>query len=185
MSAIANYQNEMARRGIYKGDIDGDFGPLTLAAAQIYELGPKAEVPVWMLYAGQELGVSEILGNRHNPQIIEYGKATSLRPSTDEIPWCSCFTNWCMMRADVERTNSAAAASWDSYGIKHRLYFGAVLTFPTNTGSRRHVTFCAGWNKTHIFGLGGNQSNRVKVSAFNRSDVTACRWPKSQLHVVR
>lgn len=181
MSAIANYQSDMARRGLYKGEIDGDFGPLTLAAAQVYELGAKALVPVWMLHAGQQLGVSEVLGNRHNPQILEYGKATSLKPSSDEVPWCSTFVNWCLMRAGVERTNSAWAATWDTYGVKSPIRFGAILTFPTSTGSKRHVTFCAGWTKTHIFGLGGNQGNKVKVSAFNRTSPTACRWPKSQL----
>jgi uncharacterized protein (TIGR02594 family) len=178
MTPIQTYQKAMQVAGVYAGRVDGVFGPLTLAAAQVYELGKRGPVPVWMLHAAQELGVSEILGARHNPRILEYGRSTSLKPSTDEVPWCATFVNWCLHQAAVGGTNSAVARSFDSWGRKTLIRFGAVVTFPRTGGSGRHVAFVAGWNTTHIFHLGGNQSNAVNVQASPRSSATALRWPR-------
>lgn len=174
MSAIVSqFQKTLKAAGLYRGTVDGDFGPLTLAASMQYFPG----APPWLYVAAQELGVSEILGRRHNPRILEYHKATTLAADSDEVAWCASFVNWCLGQANMRGTGSAAAASFDHWGEGAALQMGAIITIPTNTGSKRHVAFCVGWYGGYFFHLGGNQSNRVNVQATLRSKLTAVRWP--------
>ena len=181
MSVISDYQKKLKKAGLYHGEIDGDFGPLTLLAAQEFHCGPN-KVPRWMLIAGQELGVSEIYGGRDNPRIVMYHGSTSLGGSPDEVAWCSSFVNWCMETAGRTGTNSAAARSWDSWGTRMRApLFGAVHTVPRTGGSGRHVFFNAGYTDTHVFGLGGNQSDKVNIVPYRRAILTATRWPFTQV----
>lgn len=175
MSIVSDYQRTLKRARLYAGEIDGDFGPLTLSAAQAFHTGGKP--PVWMLIAAQEIGVSEILGKRNNPRIEMYHASTTLGAAADEVPWCSSFVNWCIESAGMQGTNSAAARSWDKWGKDTPPIFGAVATVPRTGGSGRHVFFVAGFTGTHVFGLGGNQSNSVNVVPYRRSILTACRRP--------
>lgn len=174
MTPVQEYQKTLKAAGFYRGFIDGEFGPLTLAGAMSFHGNP----PAWLFVAAQELGVSEILGNRHNPRIVEYHQATNLKASADEVAWCASFVNWCLLRGGSRGTNSAAARSFDSWGFATAIRIGAVMTIPTSTGSRRHVAFVAGFTASHVFHLGGNQSNRVNVQTHSREAVTAMRWPK-------
>ncbi len=178
MSIVSDYQTILKRRGLYHGQIDGGFGPLTLAAAMdFHKVGP---VPPWMLVASQELGVSEILGPRHNPRIVAYHDSTTLSADEDEVPWCSSFVDWCFRQVDIEGTHSAAARSWDKWGNATPLRLGAVVTVPRTGGSGRHVFFAAGWTSTHVFGLGGNQGNKVSVAVYRQPTLTAKRWPANR-----
>lgn len=177
MSLVTDYQKILKKYAGYSGEIDGDFGPLTLAAAQEYHL-KNTPVPPWMMHAAQEFGVSEILGPRSNPRIEMYHASTSLGSAEDAVPWCSSFVNWCMERALVPGTNSAAARSWDKWGLATPIRYGAVSTVPRTGGSGRHVFFIAGFTTTHAFGLGGNQADAVNVAVYRRPSLTATRWPK-------
>lgn len=51
------------------------------------------ELPEHLKIAMKELGVRELAGSKHNPRIIEYHKATSLKATQDEVSWCSSFVN--------------------------------------------------------------------------------------------
>lgn len=177
MSVTTDYQRLLRRSGFYTGEIDGDFGPLTLAAAQQYHLGKTMRVPPWMLVAAQELGVSEILGPRDNPRIRLYHASTTLGDQPDAVPWCSSFVNWCFETADHDGTNSAAARSWESWGRGASIRYGAVATVPRKGGSGRHVFLIAGWTGTHVFGLGGNQSDTVNIVPYRQAALAAVRWP--------
>jgi hypothetical protein len=53
-----------------------------------------------------------IAGVEDNPRIREYHAATAMGEKSDEAAWCSSFVNWVLMKADIKRTHSAAAASW-------------------------------------------------------------------------
>jgi uncharacterized protein (TIGR02594 family) len=176
MSITSDYQTALKRKGLYNGDVDGDFGPLTLAAAQALHTAP-GKIPQWMLVAAQELGVSEIYGPRDNPRISLYHASTTLGSKPDEVAWCSSFVNWCVQQAGIKGTRSAAARSWDTWGHATDVNYGAVATVPRTGGSGRHVFFIAGYTKTHVFGLGGNQGDKVSVVPYRISSLTAIRWP--------
>lgn len=178
MTPTQHYQTMLKAVGVYRGQIDGDFGPLTLAAAMEYHQG----APAWLYVAAQELGVSEILGARANPRIVIYHQSVPLAAKSDEVAWCASFVDWTLNKAAMAGTNSAAAATYDKFGLaldSPRL--GAIVTFPTKTGSRRHVAFVAGWTERFIFHLGGNQSNAVNVQYNLRTNIAALRWPTKSL----
>jgi uncharacterized protein (TIGR02594 family) len=178
MTPAQLYQTHLKKLGFYRGKIDGEFGPLSLAAAFAHH----GAVPPWMYVAAQELGVSEILGRRHNPRIVMYHQSVTLAAKTDEIAWCASFVDWCLNKAGYAGTNSAAAATYDKFGLAlEEPRVGAIVTFPTKTGSRRHVAFVAGYHERFIFHLGGNQSNKVNVQYNLRTNAAALRWPTKKL----
>jgi hypothetical protein len=43
--------------------------------------------------AKAELGTTEVPGTQNNPRILEYHATTTLKATTDEVPWCSSFVN--------------------------------------------------------------------------------------------
>ncbi len=176
---IKDFQKTAKKLGIYAGEIDGAIGPLTLSAIYAYMLPGDLKIPGWMSWAANELGVSEIYGERHNPRIIHYHSFTSYGAQSDEVAWCSSFVNAGLVEgAGVKGTNDAGAASFKRYGKESKPdLFGSIVLFKTNTGSMRHVAFSAGVFKGNVFRLGGNQSNKVNVQVVPVELVTECRYP--------
>lgn len=149
--------------------------------------------PHWLEIAEKEIGVHEVKGGE-NPRILEYHAATSLHAREDEIPWCAAFVNWCLKQADVWGTNSAAAISFASWGVKlTEPKEGCIVVIrqrksgtdqATGSSSGNHVAFFQKIEGGRIFLLGGNQSDQVKVSSFGLAsyDVVAYRWPEEVPH---
>jgi uncharacterized protein (TIGR02594 family) len=132
----------------------------------------------WMIAAREELGTKEIAGPKHEEKIIRYHAATTLKATTDEIPWCSSFVNWVMAKAGCHFTRSAAARSWLNYGIESDLQYGAIIiTSRGNDPKAGHVGFLTKFTKDRIWLLGGNQSDQVKISSFPRNRVIGVRMP--------
>lgn len=126
--------------------------------------------------ANNERGVKEVVGNTHNPRIIAYHATTTLKATTDEVPWCSSFLNWVMKEAKYPLTRSAAAVSWATYGQPCELQLGCIVVFRRRGGN--HVGLCVGFTPTHIMVLGGNQANEVNVRPYPRADFIGARLPK-------
>ncbi len=148
----------------------------------------------WVDVAMKEVGVAEVPGREHNPRILEYHAATSLRATADEVPWCSAFLNWVFACVGIQGTGSAAAASWIFWGeALERPKFGAVVVLgraglapaaytgltPDAKGfPPAHVGILIRDEGEWIAVLGGNQGDRVKVSKFPKSRVIGYRFPK-------
>lgn len=142
----------------------------------------EGDGPKWYQIACREMatGVDEIPGpSQHNPRIVEYHEATTLKATDDETPWCSSFVNWCMMKAGVPRTNSAAARSWLKWGQPlDQPRLGCVVVFerpPQPTSG--HVAFFEALSGDRIRALGGNQGNQVNISAYRANQLLGYRWP--------
>ncbi|EDN66661.1 conserved hypothetical protein [Beggiatoa sp. PS] len=133
----------------------------------------------WFEIAKREMahGVKEIAGRVDNPRIVEYHQATTLKATDDETPWCSAFANWCMKQAGIEGTQNARAASWLNWGQKlDSPREGCIVV--VKTSSSHHVTFYySDYQGGRFSGLGGNQSDQVKISHYSKSSVRAYRWP--------
>ena len=174
--------------------IDGVVGPKTWEALDndAQPATPPAEAPAdlpaapWMEVALGEVGQSEIRGQDHNARIVEYHATTTLQATTDETAWCSSFVNWCLHRAGIRGTDSAAAASWLRWGTPVGSRPGAITIIysrgAANTSlsvSGNHVAFLVSDSDTHYLLLGGNQSNQVRVSAYPKAAWTlrSRRWP--------
>lgn len=176
--------------------IDGVAGPKTFKALEHQNDSKKviAKVAVvvetsneWMKIAKKEIGQAEISGKKHNPKIIKYHSSTTLKAKADEVAWCSSFVNWVITAAKLKGTDSAAAASWVTWGEKTTAKTGAITIIRNSkaansslTTSGNHVGFLVKETATHYVLLGGNQSDQVKISTFPKSSWTlrGYRWPK-------
>jgi uncharacterized protein (TIGR02594 family) len=127
--------------------------------------------------AYKELGVSEIYGEKHNPRILEYHKATDYGATQDEVAWCSSFVNWCIQKAGGKGTRSVRARSWLKWGKPVDVpQKGDVVIFsrPPETWTG-HVAFFISDEGATITVLGGNQSNKVKLSKYDKTRLLGYR----------
>ena len=134
---------------------------------------------VWMPIALGELGTREIHGKDHEARVLEYHATTTLRATTDEVPWCSSFVNWVMESSGIPGTRSAAARSWLDWGVKlDSPMLGCVVVLKRGKNPRSgHVTLYMGGDGDRLEGLGGNQSNQVQISRYKVANVLGYRWP--------
>jgi uncharacterized protein (TIGR02594 family) len=138
------------------------------------------EDPLWLKIALAEIGVKEVLGAKNNPRIIEYHAKTSLKASSDEVPWCAAFVNWCLAEAGKNGTNSASARSFLRYGapVLDDFKRGDILIFKRGKEPwMGHVAFYLGQTGDLFKVVGGNQSNMVKISYYKKSDLIGVRRP--------
>ena len=128
-------------------------------------------------WAMEELkkNIKEVQGSGNNPRIIYYHSFTSLKATSDEVPWCSSFMNAAAMSTGFAGTKSAAAKSWLDYGIEGDGSVGDIAVFKRDGG--HHVAFV---NKNYYAGpyievLGGNQNNKVGIDNYGVSNLLAFR----------
>lgn len=127
--------------------------------------------------AFNELGVEEIRGDEHNPEVLKYAKETGIKGiTTDEVPWCSTFVNWVAWKAGLQFSGKPNARSWLSVGTKvNNPEPGDVVVFWRESPQswKGHVGFFLGFSadRKRIYCLGGNQGNRVSVSAYRATTV--------------
>lgn len=135
----------------------------------------KSNYP-WMNIAIKENGVSEIFGSKHNPRILEYHAATSLKATTDEVPWCSAFVSWCLEQAKIKSKRSARAADYLSFGVHlDKPVYGCIVVFKRSGGN--HVAFFIKEDNNGIYCLGGNQHNQVCYSYYPKENLLGYRMP--------
>lgn len=138
--------------------------------------------PEWMQRAEAELaaGVREVRGPEANPRIVEYHAATSFEATSDEVPWCSSFVNWCLQHAGYEGTRSAAARSWLTWGEPlDEPRYGCIVVLSRGSNPKRgHVGFCVQHRDEEVRLLAGNQHDAVTIEAFSTARVIAYRWPR-------
>lgn len=121
-----------------------------------------------------EMGQTEIAGAKDNPRIVEYHQATSLKASDDETPWCASFVNWVLKQMGEKGTNSAAAKSFATWGKElAEPVRGCIAVFTRDGGG--HVAFVDHVAGDMIYCLGGNQSNKVCISAYAKSRLLGYR----------
>jgi uncharacterized protein (TIGR02594 family) len=137
----------------------------------------------WMPIALHEMGVKETPGAGNNPRVVAYLRSTSLdadQAAQDATPWCSAFVNWCVEGCGIPGTNSAAARSWLTWGravaVPRR---GCIAVFSRGTGG--HVAFYVGMSTAlaQILVLGGNQTDCVCISGYEKSRLLGYRLPLS------
>jgi uncharacterized protein (TIGR02594 family) len=122
--------------------------------------------------AFSELGTEEFEGNAHNPEVLKYANDTGIKGITnDEIAWCSTFVNWVSWKAGLQYSGKANARSWLNVGTKviHPEPGDVVIFWRESPQSwKGHVAFFLGvsTDKKRVYCLGGNQGNRVSVSAY-------------------
>lgn len=134
------------------------------------------------LWAKKELGVSEIVGPKHNPRIVWYHGHTHLdkkMASMDETPWCASFVCTALEETGFKSTDSAAAISFANYGVEGDGSQGDIAVLSRDGGN--HVAFIhQNYRKgdSQIVLLGGNQGNKVSVRSYDAGRIKAIRRVK-------
>jgi uncharacterized protein (TIGR02594 family) len=138
----------------------------------------------WMRIAQALEGESEFAGSLANPRIIEMFKVAGCPDTSDfrsdETAWCAAFANSCLRLSGYSGTNSALASSFANFGsdLGGTPQAGCVVVFwPLAGTSTGHVGFFVGADDKSIKVLGGNQSDKVKISSFPKSKWRGFRWP--------
>ena len=128
----------------------------------------RDRLPLHYQIAKQEIGTKEIKGLVHCPRIIEYHQTTSLKASSDEVPWCASYVNYCLIKSGKKGTKSAWSLSFLEYGTPihpEKAMYGDIVIFQRGNpkDGKGHVGFFAGYsmNGACILVLGGNQNNSV------------------------
>lgn len=137
--------------------------------------------PKWMSIARGLIGVREIKGPEHAPEILQMWrdiKRGGIR--NDETPWCAAFVGAVLERAGVVSTRFESAASYLSWGVELAApAVGCIVVFTREGGG--HVGFVVGQDqKGSLLVLGGNQADAVNIRAFSRGRVSGYRWPSGQ-----
>lgn len=137
--------------------------------------------PKWMPIARGLIGVREIKGPEHAPEILQMWrdiKRGGIR--NDETPWCAAFVGAVLERAGIVSSRFESAASYLTWGVQLAApALGCVVVFTREGGG--HVGFVVGQDKKgSLLVLGGNQSDAVNIRAFSRTRVSGYRWPSGQ-----
>ena len=133
----------------------------------------------YMMTAKSLIGLSEIKGYKHNPEIVQMWKDIKRGGiKDDETPWCSAYVGAVMERNGIRSTRFESAKSWLDWGITiDKPVYGCIVVFNRSGGG--HVGFCVGQDVNgNLQILGGNQSDQVNVKAFDNDRVVGYRFPE-------
>ena len=126
-----------------------------------------------------EYGITEIVGGKHNPEILKYFKEIGHEwVKDDETSWCAAFVNWCAKMEGYEYTGKLNARSFLDIGEKVEIpQMGDIVIFWRNQKDswQGHVALYVKQDRDNIWVLGGNQSNKVGVNAYPKSQLLGYR----------
>lgn len=167
-------------------------GPLTMAAlwspeaVAAPEPAPVGDEPAWLTEARSLLGTREVPGARNNPIIMQWAIDLDQWYPGDDVPWCGLFVAHCMKRgapSEPQGFNRLGARNWGEYGVaadEGNPPLGSVCTLWRTHKTKSwngHVFIVTGQSDTAIRGIGGNQSDNVTESWFERDRVLDVRVP--------
>ena len=148
--------------------------------SKAYEWLALEGAPRHLLKALELMGVTETVGPKHNPIILNWAKEVGLDNvyKSDEIAWCGLFAAVIMKRADRPVVESPLwALSWANFGVKVDVpMLGDVLTFKRKGGG--HVGLYISEDDTCYHVLGGNQNNSVNIVRILKSRLFQARRPE-------
>jgi uncharacterized protein (TIGR02594 family) len=198
-------QRALQARGYDPGKLDGDPGPKTIAAVMAFQrarglvvdgiAGPRTiealrenrepprnipQEPGWLTLARAEIGIREGKGAANNARVVRlFADAGFPGIKQDSVAWCAAAVGAMLARAGHKPSGSLAARSYEAWGVGLiEPVLGCVATKRRGASTwQGHVFFVVGADKTHVFGLGGNQADAWSIAKFKRAEITSYRWP--------
>lgn len=142
--------------------------------------------------ASRFIGLDEVPGNEHNPQILAMLRLDQEWPEGDEVPWCSAFVNYVAWLLRLPRSKSLRARSWLNVGYvidQQEAEIGCDVVIlsrgpafqqpgPEVINAPGHVGFFAGQergDRGKIYLLGGNQNNTVSIDSYDCGRILGVR----------
>jgi len=174
-------QTHLKESGQYKAKIDGDWGPLSRAAALKWwrDKTPSTAGTPYEL-AQSYVGTREIPGAEDNPLIVSWLRMAEPWVSDDETAWCSAFVGAMAELTGYETTGKLNARSWLEAGDGIELRDarpGDVAVFWRSSPAswKGHVGFFVEQDGDKIKVLGGNQGNKVSIASYPRTRLLGVR----------
>lgn len=142
--------------------------------------------PIWFKAALHEIGVHET-GDNRGPDVQRYIAAAKCGQLGD--PWCAIFANAMLELNGIRGTRLPLARSFERSDFFRRLpgpALGAIVTFWRGTThiGLGHVGFYRGESLTHVYTLGGNESDQVQIAPYPkhsaRFGLVGYWWPVSE-----
>lgn len=172
---------------------DGDFGKVSTAKAADFDfeftcIATKKETPVLLPTDSDWFGATwtgsyiNLLGRYETDPVLnaalvpewpKEGLPSFKTLAGNDHAWCSVLVNASFRKVGIVPTNSAAAASWRTWGVVCPYWFGAVISMQ-HAGGGNHVGFFLYWidEKKKIAAIySGNSGNRLCVAAYDLSGV--------------
>lgn len=135
----------------------------------------------WLVTARSLIGLKEIKGPQHDPEILQMWKNIKRGGiKDDETPWCAAFVGSCLELNGIRSTRFESAASYATWGqaLSEPVY-GCIAVGKRSGGG--HVGFVVGMTEDgDLLLLGGNQSDSVSIVRYPRARVYAYRWPSEK-----
>lgn len=132
---------------------------------------------LWMAYALTLIGVKEVPGPGNSAVIAGWLKALKAWWYDDATPWCGVFVAHVMQRAGLALPRHwYRAKGWLEWGVAlNAPAYGAVCILNRDGGG--HVFFVTKASPRFVWGVGGNQGDKVCEAKFDRARVLGFRWP--------
>lgn len=132
--------------------------------------------------AFQYLGEKEVEGPGSNRLIITWFRnwGVSWQKDDSKLAWCSVFMNQVADEAGVELSGKLNARSWLEIGTptEEPKPGDIVIYWRSSISSwKGHVGIFIREDDTHIWTLGGNQSNSVNITKYSKSRLLGYRMP--------
>lgn len=143
-------------------------------------------IPAWVVEGLKFVGLAEIPGKKHNPTIVNWLKKLKAWWAEDETPWCGTFIGHCIDAAGLPLPQHwYRAKAWADYGIKVSktgvIPFGAICVKSRVGGGHVFLAVAKSADGTVIYGLGGNQGNKVSIVPFPLVEIDVIVWPSSRV----
>lgn len=130
-------------------------------------------------------GTKERPGKNHNSRIVSWLRMVLPSASRDETPWCSAFMFAVGVQVGIRvpTKTPARAISWKDAGEHIPLEEAqqgdiVVLTRKSKHKWARHVGLYVKHTKNYVYLLGGNQGDKVQITAYKRSRIDAIIAPE-------
>lgn len=144
----------------------------------------KRDHPDYYSVAHDYIGLEEIVGPEHNPEILRFWELCHLPFKTDETAWCAGYVGGCLEQCGIRSTRSGLARSYLKWGVEiTEPRIGAIVVYwrIKRYGGSGHVGFVAGLPEGgFVPTLGGNQGNKVCIKPYPQSRVLGYRWLKQE-----
>lgn len=143
---------------------------------------PQFPLPTWLAEAKKHNGLHEIVGPKHNPQIIAWLKDVGITGAllTDETAWCAAAVNGTLKAVGIAGTGSAMARSYLTWGtslLVPRIGCVAVYSRPPDPASGHATYWICDFGPDDLC-YGGNQHNSMCFGLYPRDRNLGYRWPR-------
>lgn len=142
--------------------------------------------PIWLSTARRHIGQKEIAGIKSNEWILSLWETVPWIWSTvagkDDslLPWCGAFMNKVMLMCGIESPKKWwSAARWADWGTPLKKPVLGCIAIKKRKGGAHVTILCGRDNAGNYIGIGGNQGDSVKLSAFKPAEFTSYVWPKN------